>query len=107
MMQFACTIPAGLAFSIEDALAFTSENTKRFGLKFLRPEKRKLKGMPAAIVKWSASVWLLTTEILKLGLGSGRRQHGGEGKSVGLYDLERSLPDLGHSPVVWMAEASY
>lgn len=36
----------------------------RGGLGFLGPEKRRPKGTPAAIIKWSASVWILTTKLL-------------------------------------------
>lgn len=84
---------------------------ERTGLEFLRPEKRKLTGTSAAVIRWSASVWILTTKllshVLKCGSGSGRRQQGREGKSTGLDDLERSLPEPGRRPVVWKAESSY
>lgn len=83
----------------------------RTGMEFLRPEKRKLTGTSAAVVRWSTSVWIRTTKllshILKCGLGSGRRQQDRERKSTGLDDLERSLPEPGHRPVVWKAESSY
>lgn len=67
----------------QEALAFTSDDAERKGCSGVpKPDKRKLKGTPAAIIKWSASVWILTTtkwsHLLKLGLGRGRRVRGGD-----------------------------
>ena len=60
----ACTWGLAL-YRQQEAPTLPSEELKeRVGLESLRPEKSRLKGMPAAIIKWSASVWMLTTQLL-------------------------------------------
>ena len=109
-------VSGGLAlYRQQEALAFASDDTERKGWSgILKARLERAEGNAScnhqvvsqcvdtdnpAMVSFSKA-WLGQ---LQEGVGWGA---GWEGESAGLHDLERSLPDLGHRPMVWTAESS-